>query len=68
MPSYGTIFSPVFPEHGQEEVDVAEGTSQASPLIEDRVAGNTEAESTAAEDAEELLIEEISIDGMCGVY
>jgi mycofactocin precursor len=30
--------------------------------------GTTAAAGTGVEDAEELLVEEISIDGMCGVY
>ena len=31
-------------------------------------AGTVAAAGTGVEDAEELLVEEISIDGMCGVY
>ena len=40
----------------------------APPAVGGPVTGAGTAAGTGAEDAEELLVEEISIDGMCGVY
>ena len=39
--------------------------------MDDQIAAGTDAETAAEEpltDGEELLVEEVSIDGMCGVY
>jgi mycofactocin precursor len=44
------------------------GMENESTLDDDTTADSTDAASDAPEVADELLIEEISIDGMCGVY
>jgi mycofactocin precursor len=45
---------------------VEEATVLAEELAEERDV--QEAEALADDDVDELLVEEISIDGMCGVY
>jgi mycofactocin precursor len=46
----------------------AAGTEAAGTEAAGTGAGAGAAVGTGVEDAEELLVEEISIDGMCGVY
>jgi len=37
-------------------------------LVEDQNAQDVDVEELSDEDVDELLVEEVSIDGMCGVY
>ena len=37
-------------------------------LVEDQDTQDVDAEELSDEDVDELLVEEVSIDGMCGVY
>ena len=37
-------------------------------LVEDQDAQDVDVEELSDEDVDELLVEEVSIDGMCGVY
>jgi len=37
-------------------------------LVEDRDTQDVDVEELSDEDVDELLVEEVSIDGMCGVY
>jgi mycofactocin precursor len=46
----------------------AAGTGAGAEAAAGTGAGAEAAAGTGVEDAEELLVEEISIDGMCGVY
>jgi mycofactocin precursor len=51
------------------ETAEAEGPGAAGTVTAAGTAAGAEAAAgTGVEDAEELLVEEISIDGMCGVY
>ena len=43
-------------------------STAATTEADEPAAGSGPATGAGAEDAEELLVEEISIDGMCGVY
>ncbi len=47
---------------------MSEQAKTADPRPEARGPAGPSTEADAETDAEELLIEEISIDGMCGVY
>ena len=37
-------------------------------LVEDQDTQNQDVEELSEDDVDELLVEEVSIDGMCGVY
>ena len=43
-------------------------TEPSAPTADDAEATEPDGETAAAAVAEEVLVEEISIDGMCGVY
>ena len=55
----GTIWSDTDRDTGQNG-DVRGGTMPTETLIEEEV--------VETEESEELLVEEVSIDGLCGVY
>jgi mycofactocin precursor len=68
MAAAGTVWKHISSNHGRCGRATGGGAGGRPFMSEENADTEVVTESQDADEAEELLVEEISIDGMCGVY